>query len=63
MNAHMRRLEQRRMSLVAESHLQRQQLIEYGRSAEEAVRRFRLIVLAARGAAFAARLWNRFTRG
>jgi hypothetical protein len=56
----MRDLERQRLGLVARSHEQRQQLIEYGTTAGEALARMRLVAVLARGAAFIRRLRKHF---
>lgn len=57
----MQALEQRRLDLVARSHLQRQELIAYGAVARDAMSRLQLVLQVARGAAHIRRLWSRFS--
>jgi methylglyoxal synthase len=56
----MRNLERQRVELVARSHEQRQQLIEYGSAARDALARMRLVALLARGTVFMRRLRKHF---
>jgi hypothetical protein len=60
-NERMQNLERQRLGLVARAHAQRQQLIEYGVAAREAVQRMRLFMLLARGAALVQRFRSHFS--